>query len=724
MCLRARPHFTPRRERVKAFLREVKFDMSAHQSLSKVTPDHLARFAAVYIRQSTQMQLVNNTASTARQYNMANLARQYGWADDRIKVIDKDQGLSGTSIDWREGFKELLADIILGHVGAVFAVEASRLARDSADWQQLVKLCTYTNTLIVDESGVHDPRAFDDKLLLDVKGLFGAIEDYIIKSRLRGGALTRAREGKLRFRLPPGYVHSPSGEIVIDPDETIQERVLLLFEQFEILGSAFAVVRHFRTRNILFPTTFYDGAFHAEYRMKPLYLGQALRLLHNPIYAGMYVYGKTKMAPRPVRDGETIRLKTCYVRLEPDEWQVVLRGAHEAYITEEQYERIERRLRENCFRQNPDGAGAARRGTALLQGIARCGVCGNKMYVRYQGRKNEPYYQCRHRRRYGDEMQCVFAPARRVDPLVRQCLLEALAPARIEAALSVIDRMEADSRQEVELARSRVKEARGQARRTENLFKQAAQTNERVREKLEGEWEEALKELEGAERDLSALQSSSRDSLRADERESLLALLGDLPDYLESPTTSQQDWKELLRMMIKEVRLLRGPGVVKAAVRWEGGGQRQVEGPWPSYPDSHSTDTKVVDTIRYLAPTHTDKEIAAYLNGQGLRPLRAEKFGRVTVAGLRMCYGIPNGNTRKPPFRFKADGRITLTALAVKAGRSRASVVKWCKREGVDMVRPAHNSPFWVKISDEEITRLKQAIRPRRSKNFSQVPSS
>lgn len=701
--------------------------MSTPEANSKITDDHLGRIAAVYVRQSTYVQLQNNTASTARQYNMANVARRYGWADGRINIIDKDQGLSGATIDRREGFQEMMAEIILGRIGAVFAVEASRLARDSADWQQLVKLCMHTNTLIIDETGVHDPRAFDDKLLLDVKGLFSALEDYIIKSRLYGAALTRAREGKLRFSLPPGYVHSSTGEIVIDPNRRIQKRVRLLFEQFEALGSALAVAKYFRSRNILFPTKYLNGASRAKLRMMPLTHARVIKILHHPIYAGMYVYGRRTTVVKPVRDGETILLKRCTVTLGRDEWQVAFRGAHEAYITEEQYERTQLRLAANCYLQNREGEGTPREGSALLQGIVRCGVCGSKLCMRYQGRKNEPYYQCINRRRYDHVGRCVSAPASRVDPAVKERLLEALAPVRVEASIGVLEQIEVTARREVEFARSRVKEAKAQAARAEDRYSQAEGENRRVRLKLEGEWEQALAELEEAQRALAAHESFRPEALRPEEKESLLKLVGELPQLWDGQNTDWQDRKELLRVMVREVRLLRVPGFVKATIRWEGGGQCEVEVPYSNYPESHSTDPAAIEVIRSLAPTCTDREIADRLNEQGLRPLHARRFSAYTVVSLRIGNGIRNGNTRKQPFGFtgqREDGRFTMTALAAAVGRSRASVDKWCKREKVDIIRPSRYGPRWVKVTEEEIERMKRSILPRRSKYFRQAASA
>jgi len=346
--------------------------MTLHQASSKITPDHLERYAVVYIRQSSKYQVLHNTASTAQQYAMASLAHSCGWAADKIIINDKDQGLSGASTEKREGFKEMVAQTVSGNVGAIFALEASRLAREDIDWQMLVKLSGNTKTLLVDECGVYAAQELNDKLLLDMKGMFAVFERQQIKSRLVGGKLARAKEGKLRFRLPPGYSYSPSGDIIIDPDKNIQGYVQLFFEQFNVLGSALGVTRYFRDHNLMFPTRDYN----AEYKMMPLLSIRAVKLIRNPFYAGTYVYGRRQTVPSAVLDGQRLILKTKIIEVSQENWTVVIPKAHEAYITEERYQENLRRLEANQFKKNSKGVGAARPGSALLQGLVRAGSAG------------------------------------------------------------------------------------------------------------------------------------------------------------------------------------------------------------------------------------------------------------------------------------------------------------------------------------------------------------
>lgn len=690
--------------------------MSSPVPTGKITEDHLRRLAVVYVRQSSHIQVMSNTASAARQYNMAELARRYGWPADRVVIIDQDQGISGASADNREGFMRLLADTCLGGVGAIFSLEASRLARDSADWQQLVKVCVVTHTLIIDEYGVHEPRSFNDKILLDVKGLFSEIERHLIRDRLCGGRLERARQGRLRTSLPPGYVYSASGEILFDPDEEAQRLVRLLFEQFNILGTALSVDRYFKKHKILFPTRYYDGAFHKEFRREPLFYGHLISILHNPVYAGMYVYGRRTTRTEAVLDGDVVRVKARPVAVPREDWAVVIRDSHEKYITEEQYEENQRRLVGNLCSKNPGSVGAARLGSALLQGIARCGVCGNKLSVNYRGRKGEPQYRCRVELKLDREEKCVYVPAARVDPTVTRYFLEAIALAHAEVSLAALAQLESEARQDFGRCKAHVRQAELQAERAERLYRQAEQENGRVRSELGRAWERTLEGLETAKKEFEAIRSAGRRTLGPEEKELLLSLMKKLPALWDDPSVSNIERKELLRLLIKDVILLRCKGCIKVTIRWWTGARYEVEAPWLNSPEALRTDPEVLDIIRRLAPTHSYNEIADYLNQNGYRSRRGKPFTRTLLIGLRRCWGIVKGSTRRP---CRSDdrgegGRYKVAAAARLLGVSYSCVDHLCKNGRVDFIRLTVGGKRWVKLTDEDVERLKREIRPRK----------
>src|SRR6266480_6245697 len=302
----------------------------------KIRPDHLDRLAVIYVRQSTLFQVRANTGSTFRQYDLVKRAEALGWTSASIQVVDQDQGQSGSSSVGRDGFQWLVAEVGLGHVGAVLSLEVSRLARSCSDWYRLLESCALTDTLVIDEEGVYDPGLYNDRLLLCFKGTMSEAELHWLYQRLQGGKLTKAEQGKLRFRLPSGLVYDPVGKTVLDPDEAVQEAVHLVFTLFEQHTSALAVVSHFAKHQLLFPTRQWGGARAGELEWVRLCHGRVLDVLHSPLYAGAYVYGRTQTR-RHALPGEEPRIKGRTRRVKQEDWPIVLRDAHPGYISWEQF---------------------------------------------------------------------------------------------------------------------------------------------------------------------------------------------------------------------------------------------------------------------------------------------------------------------------------------------------------------------------------------------------
>jgi DNA invertase Pin-like site-specific DNA recombinase len=293
----------------------------------KLRAEHLNRQAFVYIRQSTLFQVREHTASTARQYHLVQRAHELGWPETRITVIDQDQGRSGASSAGRDGFEHLLTEVGMGRAGAVFSLEASRLARSCSDWYRLLEICALTDTLVIDEDGLYDPNQYNDRLLLGFRGTMSEAELHWLRSRLLGGKLEKAQQGQLRFRLPVGLVYDPTQRIVLDPDEEVQQAVRLVFALVEDTGSALAVVKHFATHRLRFPTRLWDRGHHDELVWGPLRHSRVLAILHNPAYAGAYVYGRTHTRTR-LLPGEAPRFKGRTRRVNRADWPIVLVEAH------------------------------------------------------------------------------------------------------------------------------------------------------------------------------------------------------------------------------------------------------------------------------------------------------------------------------------------------------------------------------------------------------------
>ena len=355
--------------------------MLSRAASQKIRPDHLDRLAVIYVRQSTLFQVRANTGSTFRQYDLVKRAADLGWTQASIQVVDQDQGQSGSSAVGRDGFQWLVAEVGLGHVGAVLSLEVSRLARSCSDWYRLLEICALTDTLVIDDEGVYDPGAHNDRLLLGFKGNMSEAELHWLKSRLQGGKQSKAEQGSLRFRLPIGLVYDPVGRIVLDPDEAVQEAVRLVFSLFEQSTSALAVVSAFTQQHLRFPTRWWGGKRADELIWSRLSHERVLNILHSPLYAGAYVYGRTKFPSRTL-PGEEPRIKGRTRRVKQEDWPVVLLDAHPGYITWEQFLRNQRQLDDNRTWRAEEHRGAIREGPSLLQGIVLCGSCGRRMSIR------------------------------------------------------------------------------------------------------------------------------------------------------------------------------------------------------------------------------------------------------------------------------------------------------------------------------------------------------
>lgn len=364
-----------------------------HQLVAhKVQASHLERQALIYVRQSTLLQVRQNTGSKARQYDMAQRALELGWSREQIVVIDQDQGRSGTTAVGRDGFQHLVAEVGLGQAGAVFSLEASRLARSCSDWYRLIEICALTHTLVVDEDGVYDPGQYNDRLLLGIKATMSEAELHWLRNRLLGGRLEKARQGKLRLPLPTGLLYDTAGEVILDPDEEVQQAIRLVFELFDEWGTAMTVVRHFKQHKLLFPTRRWGGVRHGELSWNLLSQGRVLAILHNPTYAGAYAYGRSQSRRQSVPD-ETGQIEKRSRRLKPDEWTFLLLETHPGYITWDQFQRNQQRLDDNRTSRAEDRRGIVRKGAALLQGIVLCGRCGRRMTVRYLDDGLTPVYK-------------------------------------------------------------------------------------------------------------------------------------------------------------------------------------------------------------------------------------------------------------------------------------------------------------------------------------------
>jgi DNA invertase Pin-like site-specific DNA recombinase len=680
----------------------------------KIQLEHLERQAFVYIRQSTLAQVLHNTASTARQYNLEQRALDLGWSRSRIVVIDQDQARSGKSSVGRDGFQFMVAQVGLGRVGAVLCLEASRLARAGSDWHHLIEICALTDTLVIDADGIYDPGQFNDRLVLGIKGTMSEAELHWLRQRLLGGKLEKARKGELRMRLPTGLVYDPTGQVELDPDEQVQQAFRLLFDLFTESKSALAVVKHFDQHLLLFPTRHWGGVRDGELEWRPLRHARVLAILHNPAYAGAYVYGRTKTR-RQLLPGEEPRIKGRTHRVDLVDWPILLRDAHPGYITWEQYLHHQQQLDDNRTFRPEERRGAVREGAALLQGIALCGRCGRGMSVRYPANGQICYYTCNQLHSQFAKKTCQSVRGNEVDDIVARTFLEAMQPAQLEISLSTLDQLEERAHQIARQWQLRLERSQYEADLARRRFLAVEPENRLVARTLEREWNEKLAQQEQLNKEYQARPQPIVQLASAEERQRILALAQDLPTVWQASSTSNADRKQLLRFLIKDVTLTRKKDTIHLGIRWQTEALTELEVPRPlRVYEGKRTEPTVIDRVRQLAPTHTDSQIAEQLNQAGFTPGMGGSFTKGKVQWIRHAYKIVSGCPEAPglcPTGQRGDGRYSAKAAAALLNVDVSTVADWCESGRLDCVRAKPRGPRWITLTPEKISQLRKPVK-------------
>jgi DNA invertase Pin-like site-specific DNA recombinase len=617
----------------------------------KVTAKHLQRTAYLYVRQSSLQQVIEHTEGRRRQYQLRERALRLGWPEEQIVVIDSDQGLSGATAD-RAGFQHLVAEVGLGHAGIVMGLEVSRLARNSTDWHRLLEICALTETLILDEEGLYDPQHFNDRLLLGLKGTMSEAELHMIRARLQGGILTKARRGELRTPLPVGFAYDEEGRVVLDPDQQVRETIYTFFRTFRRVGSAMGTVKEFRRQGIVFPR--YKG--QGPWIRRGLLWGDldfpsALRMLKNPRYAGVYFFGASRQRRLP--NGRWL-----IERKPVERWEAFLPEAHEGYISLEDYEENLRRLAENARAMGADHRRTpAREGPALLQGLAICGRCGRRMTLTYHRRASGlvPTYYCW--TKPGSRCQSIHGAA--IDEAVGRLLLDTVSPVALEVSLSVQQEVEQRLEEAHRLREQQVKRARYEAEQARLRFLHVDPANRLVAATLEAEWNEKLKALTTAQDELERRQQEDRRTLSAEQRAKILSLASDFPRLWNDPQTPARERKRMLRLLVEDVTLLRETEI-HVHIRFRGGATSSLTLPLPKRLwDLRKTDPEVIVEIDRLLNDHCDDEVAEDLNTRGFRSATGKCFDAAAVGDLRRRYRL-----RSRDLRLRQAGLKSLTKIA------------------------------------------------------------
>jgi DNA invertase Pin-like site-specific DNA recombinase/uncharacterized protein YndB with AHSA1/START domain len=668
----------------------------------KIRPEHLARPAFVYVRQSTVDQVRHHQESRRRQYDLAAHARALGWQE--VVVLDEDLGKSGTTTVGRTGFQRLVAEVSLGRAGAVISLEVSRLARNNRDWHQLLELCGLTNTIIVDAEGIYDPRHLNDRLLLGLKGTISEAELGWLRQRAYEGLLAKARRGELLLSLPVGYVHASDGRIEKHPDQRVQAALRLVFDQFAALGSARQVVLWFRQEQIPLPALVPEAPWGERVTWRlPIY-NTILSVLRNPVYAGAYAFGRTGTRTR-ILDGAAHTTRGH--RRPRAEWLVLLPDHHPGYIAWETYERNHQLLANNAQMSGLMVQGAARTGPSLAAGLLRCGRCGRRLHVAYSGAVAR--YTCRQHAAGG----CGLAfGGLRVEAALEREVLRVLTPGAIEAALTHADAVEDDTTATRRALELELREARYEAERAQRQYDAVEPEHRLVATTLEQRWNVALARVATLEQRV-AIMVTTPTRPAASDRATLLALAQEFPTVWTHPATDGRTKKRLVRFLIEEIVVTqRDPRALELLIHWKGGKHTRLSVP-RNRTGQHRrcTDRAVVDVVRDLARRVPDAQIARLLNRLGYRTGAGNTWTQQRVVSLRHAHDIP-------VYTPGAD-RIALTIgqAADQLGVSTTTVRKLIVSGQLPATQPVPYAPWAIQPDDLNtagVQRVVQAVKAGR----------
>ena len=673
--------------------------------MSKITPEHLARQAVVYIRQSTPDQVVHNLESKRRQYNLPERARQLGWGD--VAVIDDDLGRSGGGVA-RPGFEKLLAAICEVRVGVVVSIEASRLARNGRDWHTLLEFCGLVGTLIADEDGVYDPRQPNDRLLLGMKGTMSEMELSVLRQRSLEALKQKARRGELFMTVAIGYVRVGHNRIEKDPDRRVGEAIALVFAKFAEMQSVRQVHLWFRHERVPLPAVTYGAEGRLIEWKLPVY-NTILHILTNPIYAGAYAFGRT---------GSRISIEAGRKKVvrgfkkERKDWEVLIPNHHEGYLSWADYERNLGLIADNANGKNPMSRGALRRGEALLAGLLRCGHCGRKLHVAYSGKDgNTGRYHCRGGANNHGGDPCISFGGMRIDRDVAAEVIERLQPLGIEAALAAQaarSRANEDKRGQVELALEQARYEVGRARRQ---YDAVDPDNRLVAAELEKRWNDRLAVVRNLETELEGLTASPAVDLTPADRERLMTLGADLERAWSSAGVAPETRKRIVRTLIDEIVVRVEDNALDLVIRWHGGDHsalkvkknRSGQHRW-------SASGETVDLVRVLARQMPDKAIASVLNRAGKTTGRGNGWTKSRVCSLRSHNDVAayrDGERRER-------GEVTLDEAAAALSVSPSTVRRLIKDGQLAASQLCKGAPWIIKAADLERPDVKRAATARR----------
>lgn len=651
----------------------------------KIQPQHRCRAAYVYVRQSSNHQVRHHHQGRQRQYDLATRARELNFA--RVVVIDDDQGKTGSGLVDRPGFATLLSAVCSGEVGAVFALEASRLARNNRDWHHLIDLCALTETLIVDAEGIYDPRQLNDRLLLGLKGTMSEFELGLFRQRAREAFEMKIQRGHALWEMPVGLIRDEDDRVEKIADRQVQAAIGGVFAKFRELGSARQAALWYRDEKVPLPEAV-PGTRGREVVWRLPREGRIRQILKNPCYAGALAHGRTE-SKVTIEQGRA-RRATSRRRKPREKWNVLILDNHVGYITWEEYLENQAMLESNTSQRQPSGKGAAKKGPALLTGLLRCGHCGRKLFVAYSGKGGRAArYACHGGRENRGSAACQSLGGTRVDQAVADTVLEAIQPAGIQAALDALakfDQQQDEKRKSLELA---LEKARYEVDRARRQYDTVDPANRLVAGELESRWNAALERVAELEQQCSHWDEQ-RVALTEEQQRQLLELGCDLPALWNHPAASADLKKRILRTVLEEIMIRDDPERRKhlLVLHWKGGVHSELQVPRNMTGQKpNDTDKTALELIEELSKVCSDQAIAALLNRLGYKTGAGKTWRVHSVHNARYIHRLTN-------YRQRGEW-VTIQQAATELGVSQTVISRLIREQTLPATQVVATAP-WI----------------------------
>lgn len=599
---------------------------------TKIQPHHLERLAIVYIRQSSLQQVNHHCESTQLQYGLRERAEQMGWLSTRILTIDEDLGRSGTNVEGRPGFQHLVAEVGLNHVGIILGIEMSRLARSCKDWHQLLEVCALFGTLIADLDGIYDPSDYNDRLLLGLKGTMSEAELHVLKQRLYQGKLNKAKRGEIIHTLPIGYIRRANGEVCLDPDEQVQATVRLIFQKFSEYRTINGVLQYLAAHKIQLGVRLRSGAERGELVWRRPNRMTLSNLLHHPIYAGAYTFGRRQI---DAKRKQATRPATGRVVMPPEKWLVLIKDRFPSYISWEQYMSNQQQLKANENRATE--LGIIRQGESILAGLVVCARCQRRMGVSYCGSANRLSYSCtRPYIDYGGK-PCQNLAGNALNKFVSEQIVKALQPAALELSLRAAANIEQERKQLEKLFVQRLERAGYEAERAARQYRLVEPENRLVARQLERDWETKLQAHQQLEEEYNRFSTNQPRLLSTQEREEIRNLANTIPTLWNAPTTTNAERKAIVRQLIEKIAVdvIGKSEQVRVVIHWLGGHQSEhiIIRPVACWQQFSQYDKLKQHLAQLVKQGLTSRQIAERLNDEGWKP--PKRYVQFSAPGVR-----------------------------------------------------------------------------------------